>query len=280
MDGDFGLPLADARIAVSELDRTTQSGSDGNWILNDVPPGVYTVVVSKAGFIQSLRGDVVVRSGTPSDVNFELMGQFDDQEEFVVEKVETVGGTELGLLELRAESPALLDSISSELISKAGAGDAGAALKLIAGATVQDGKYAVVRGLPDRYVSSQLNGIRLPTADADKRAVELDQFPSTVIRTIEVSKTFTPDQQGDASGGAVNMVLKGVPDVTYFSFKASTRWNSQASGRSDFLSYDGGGVGDFGFESDSRSIGRVGPYFEGLGGGDPDFNFVVDRPGH
>ena len=279
MDGDFGLPLADARIVVSELERTTQSGSDGNWVLNDVPPGVYTVVVSKTGFIQSLRGDVVVRSGTPSDVNFELMGQFDDQEEFVVEKVETVGGTELGLLELRAESPALLDSISSELISRAGAGDAGAALKLISGATVQDGKYAVVRGLPDRYVNSQLNGIRLPTADADKRAVELDQFPSTVIRTIEVSKTFTPDQQGDASGGAVNMVLKGVPDVTYFSFKASTRWNSQASGRSDFLSYDGGGVGDFGFESDSRTISRVGPYFEGLGGGTPNFNFVVDRPG-
>ena len=39
MDGDFGLPLADARIAVSELERTTQSGSDGNWVLNDVPPG-------------------------------------------------------------------------------------------------------------------------------------------------------------------------------------------------------------------------------------------------
>ena len=64
MDGDFGLPLADARIVVSELERTTQSGSDGNWLLNDVPPGVYTIVVSKAGFIQNLRGDVVVRSGT------------------------------------------------------------------------------------------------------------------------------------------------------------------------------------------------------------------------
>ena len=45
MDGDFGLPLADAMIVVSELERTTQSGSDGNWVLNDVPPGVYTVVV-------------------------------------------------------------------------------------------------------------------------------------------------------------------------------------------------------------------------------------------
>ena len=108
MDGDFGLPVADARILVSELERTTESESDGNWVLNDVPPGVYTVVVSKAGFIQSLRGDVVVRSGTPSDVNFELMGQFDDQEEFVVEQVETNGGTELACWIFACKAPPLL----------------------------------------------------------------------------------------------------------------------------------------------------------------------------
>ena len=36
-------------------------------------------------------------------------------------------------------------------------------------------KFAVIRGLP-RYVSSQRNGVRLPTADENKRAVELDQF--------------------------------------------------------------------------------------------------------
>ena len=45
------------------------------------------------------------------------------------------------------------------------------------------------------------------------------------------------------------------------------------------MSYDGGGVGDFGFENDSRTVAAVGPYFEGIGGGTPDLNFVVDRPG-
>ena len=102
MDGDFGLPLADARIAVSELDRSTQSGSDGNWILNDVPR-VCTRSSSPRLDLSKIFGVTwwFVRA-PPSDVNFELMGQFDDQEEFVVEEVETVGGTELGLL--RAES--------------------------------------------------------------------------------------------------------------------------------------------------------------------------------
>jgi hypothetical protein len=85
-----------------------------------------------------------------------------------------------------------MDSIGSDLMSRAGASDAAAALRLVAGASVQDGKYAVIRGLPDRYVSSQMNRVRLPTADENKRAVELDQFPAAAIESIQVSKTFTP----------------------------------------------------------------------------------------
>ena len=138
----------------------------------------------------------------------------------------------------------------------------------------------MVRGLARPLREQPVERIRLPTADADKRAVELDQFPSTVIRTIEVNKTFTPDQQGDASGGGEHGA-EGHPRCHLFLLQSlhlggiPKRVVAATSCRTT-----AGGVGDFGFESDSRTIGRVGPYFEGLGGGDPDFNFVVDRPGH
>jgi hypothetical protein len=88
---------------------------------------------------------------------------------------------EIGLLNLRMESPSLMDSVSADVMSQAGASDAASALRLVSGATLEDGKYAVVRGLPDRYVNSQVNGVRLPTADEDKRAVQLDQFPAAMI---------------------------------------------------------------------------------------------------
>jgi len=112
-------------------------------------------------------------------------------------------------------------------------------LTLVSGASIQDGKFAVIRGLPDRYVSSQMNGVRLPSADEDKRAVELDQFPSAVIESLQVSKTFTPDQQGDASGGAVNVRLKGIPDENSLTFKHQYSYNTQVTGRHDFLTYKG-----------------------------------------
>jgi len=246
-DKDFALPLAGATITIVETRQYATTGSQGDFVISQVQPGRYTLVFSKDGYTRQVRADVLVSAGQLTDVDVQLAGEFTDLDELVVQDIADVGeGTELSLLQLRFESPALMDSISSELMSRAGASDAASALRLVSGASVQDGKYAVVRGLPDRYVSSQLNGVRLPTADEDKRAVELDQFPSAVIESLRVSKTFTPDQQGDASGGAVDVRLKGIPDEPLLQFKAQYSHNSQSPGGDEFLTYDGGGVGTWG----------------------------------
>lgn len=253
-DADFDAVLPGAQVQIVETGARVVSGAQGSYTFGEVAPGAYTLIVSKAGYVRQVKAGVVVVSGQLTDLDVWMEGDFTDMEEFVVRDVLAGGtGTEAALLELRFDSAALMDSIGAEKMSQAGASDAADALKLVAGATVQDGKFAVVRGLPDRYVNSQLNGIRLPTADENKRAVQLDQFPSAVIESIQVSKTFTPDQQGDASGGAVNVDLKGVPDEQVLSFKIGVSANSQVVG-SDFLTYDGGGVGAFGKDDGGRDI--------------------------
>ncbi|MCA9424360.1 MAG: TonB-dependent receptor, partial [Candidatus Omnitrophica bacterium] len=139
---------------------------------------------------------------------------------------------------------------------------------------------AVVRGLPDRYVVSKMNGVRLPTADADKRAVELDQFPSAVIDSIQVSKTFTPDQQGDASGGAVDIVLKSIPDEPIFKISGQIGANEQNQ-ESRFLSYDGGGLTYWGFDDRDIQIDNLGDNWDGAVGVSPtdapqDYKWSLD----
>lgn len=211
-DKDFGTPLAEAKVSVVEVGVSGTTAQQGNYLLSELAPGRYTLVFSKPGFSRLVRADVVVTAGQLTEVDVELLAEYVEMEEFIVEDVLALGGgSELALLELRLESPALMDSISADLMRSAGASDAAAGLRLVPGASVQDGKFAVIRGLPDRYVSSQMNGVRLPSADEDKRAVELDQFPSAVVESLQVSKTFTNDQQGDASGGAVDVRLRGVP---------------------------------------------------------------------
>lgn len=251
-DNDFDFPLGTAQVTIVETGQKTTSTPEGNFVFPEVKPGTYTIIVTKDGYTRLVKSGIVVQSGQLTEMDTRLDGSFEEMDEFLVQDVQIQGG-EAALLQLKLESPSLIDSISSEFMRRAAVADAGEALKLVSGATVQDGKYAVVRGLPDRYVNSQLNGMRLPTADEDKRAVELDQFPTNVIDSIIVSKTFTPDQQGDASGGAVNVRLKGVPNQTGISFSGQVGYNSQAGRRSDFLSYEGGGLTTLGRDG-SRGI--------------------------
>jgi len=247
-DRDFGGPVAGVAVTVIETGARVATDETGNFSIS-LPRGRYTVVIVKEGFVRQVRTDIVVEEGQLSTLEVELIGEYEDMDEFVVREIE-LGGSEAALLTLRLESPQLLDSVGAEILSRAGASDAAAALLLIPGASVQDGKYAVIRGLPDRYVSAQLDGVRLPTADAERRAVQLDQFPTAVIESVQVSKTFTPDQQGDASGGAVNIDLKDIPEETSIQLKMQVGFNSQVYSREDFLSYRGGGVSKWGNKHD------------------------------
>ena len=254
-DREFGTPIAGATVTIVENGLRVATDDQGLYTFSDLAPGKYTLKIEKPGFVRRITQDVIVNEGQLTDIDADLAGDFEDMDEVVVQEIE-VAGSESSLLELRLESPQLLDSIGAELMAKAGASDAAAALLLVSGATVQDGKYAVVRGLPDRYVSAQLDGVRLPTADAERRAVQLDQFPAAVIQSIQVSKTFMPDQQGDASGGAVNIDLKDIPDETSFQVKAQANFNSQSSFRDDFLTYRPGGGVSFWGDNGGRGIPR------------------------
>ncbi|MEM7310358.1 MAG: TonB-dependent receptor [Planctomycetota bacterium] len=268
-DRDFDVPLGGVQVQVLGTQLSTTTAAQGNYALSEVPAGTYTVVFFKEGYVRQVEADVLVRSGDLTDLNVSMPGDFTEMEEFVVQDVlQLGGGSEAALLQLRFESPALMDSISSDLMSRAGASDAASALKLVAGASVQNGKFAVIRGLPDRYVASLLNGVRLPSADEETRAVELDQFPAAVIESIQVTKTFTPDQQGDASGGAVDVRLKGIPDETVAQFNAQFSSNDNVTGRDDFLTYNGGGVNTFGLAGSEKDpqLGKLGENWDGAVG--------------
>ncbi|HPF12630.1 MAG TPA: carboxypeptidase regulatory-like domain-containing protein [Planctomycetota bacterium] len=264
MDADFDVPMAavEVRLVSAESNQATKSDAQGVYTFPEVSPGSYNLIFSKEGYLRTLKTDVLVLAGQVTDTPVSMENEFSDMEGFVVtDMLGGMAGSEQALLQLRFDSPALLDTIGSDLMSRSGASDAASALRLVSGASVADGKTAVIRGLPDRYVSSQMNGVRLPSADEDKRSVELDQFPSAIIESVQVSKTFTPDQQGDASGGAVNVELKGLPTEPVLQFGLQSGHNTQVTNNGKYLSYEGGGVNTWGFDDGGRDI-----QFENLGG--------------
>ncbi|HEY4323791.1 MAG TPA: TonB-dependent receptor [Mucilaginibacter sp.] len=75
-----------------------------------------------------------------------------------------------------------------------------------------DAQHVIIRGMDKQYNTTLINGIKIPSPDNKNRYVPLDIFPAGLVDRIEVFKTLTPDLEGDASGGAVNLVMKSAPD--------------------------------------------------------------------
>lgn len=240
-DQDWQVPINDAQVTLVEKNVKQATNPEGQALFENLESGRYTFSVGTAGFERKVLSDVVVIAGKVEVVECTLQAAYTDMDEFVIKDLDSNdAGSDIQLLEIRAQTPRMIDAIGVDMLSKAGASTAAGALRLVTGATIQDGKYAVIRGLGDRYTSTSINSVRLPNADRDKRAVSLDQFPAAIIEGVQVSKTFLPDQQGDATGG-INIKTKGVPDKTVLQVGTSVEYDSNATGNSDFMSYRGGG---------------------------------------
>ena len=81
--------------------------------------------------------------------------------------------------------------LTNEDIARTGEGDIAGALGRVTGLTVVGDGFVYVRGLGDRYSLALLNGSPLPSPEPLRRAVPLDLFPSDVIASSLVQKTYS-----------------------------------------------------------------------------------------
>ena len=280
VDSDFGQPIGRASVTLMDTPFGAMSDDQGNFTMSGVPPGVYTLSVRSSGYLPKLVPGVAVGAGAFNDLRIETIAEVEELEELVVPG-ELEKTSEVGLLAERQEATAVLDTIGADLISRLGASTAGQALKAMVGTSVVDGKYVVVRGLSDRYVNTLLNGGRLPTSDPDKRAVNVDLFPGSVLQSINTSKTFTPDQAGDFTGGSVDIRTKQFPEKPSLGVSAGIEYNSQATFNPDYPTYRGGGTGPFGFKASQRQIPESvinDPVLSSVQAGDPA-SLNISNPG-
>lgn len=254
-DAEFGGTVPAATVRISETGDQAETGGDGNFVFPNVPAGSYTLIVSKSGYERLTSMSVVVTPGGLVDLVFRLKGEFVELEEYVVRDLKLDdSATTVGVLKEREASIAFTDAVSSDAMKQAGASDAAGALKMVAGASVADGKYATVRGLSDRYVGTSMNQVRVPSSDPKRRGVQIDIFPAATIKNMSVYKTFTPDVPADWSGGGLDIATLGIPDKSFVDISFSRGFNSQYSGKDGFLTYEGAGISAWGRHAGARDI--------------------------
>ncbi|WP_257668430.1 TonB-dependent receptor [Parapedobacter tibetensis] len=134
--------------------------------------------------------------------------------------------TEIAVLDERRKASIVQDAISAQQIERTGSITTSQALQRVTGVTVTEDKYVAVRGLGDRSVIGQLNGIRLASSNPDRSSVPLDLIPATLLDNITVFKTITPDLPADASGGIIELKTRSIPDKRVLAITAQQGTNS------------------------------------------------------
>jgi len=254
LDKELNAPLVGVQVVVVGTNVGVLTSAQGNFLISQVPVGTYSLAFSKGGYERQVIPSVTVNAGRLTELKVEMGIEVVEMDELVVSGGEAEPAEETGLLDLRSEAVSFQDAISSDLISKAGASDVAGALKFVVGTSIVEGKYATVRGLSDRYTGTTLNGVRVPSADPRRRAVQVDLFPTGTVESLNVTKTFTPDLQGDFTGGGVDIRTKSVPEKLTFSVSMAAESNSLATHNDDYLTYEGGGVPFGGPDARDRSL--------------------------
>jgi len=248
-DGQFGGPLIGANVTIPALSGVgATTDFDGNYSIS-IAPGIYEVKLSDISCADQIIKEVVVKAGEGTKIDGVL--ELATQQVAMVEVVATVRkNSEAGVLMEMKNATVVTDGLSAQSFRKVGDSNLSGAIGRVTGVTVQDGKYVYVRGLGDRYTKSVLNGMTLPGLDPDVNAVQIDIFPTAVLENVSVSKSFSPDLDGDFTGGLVNIVTKKFPDekttqvALTFTYVPGQHFNKDYilynTGKTDFLGFDDG----------------------------------------
>ncbi len=146
--------------------------------------------------------------------------------------------------------------LSQEKLERSGDSDIAEALRRVTGLSLSQGKFIVVRGLNERYSNLTLNGSPLPSPEPLRRVAPLDLFPTSIVGSALVQKTFSPQYSGEFGGGLIELRSKSLPDEGFFEFGLSTSVNTETTAR-DGLTFDGGDWDWAGFDDGTRDIPAV-----------------------
>lgn len=239
-------------VVVEVVGRTESAVTnlDGEFVL-DLPAGNHVLKTTLAGYQE--RSVAVDVASAPIKVDIGIALQSYAEEITVSAEVNAATSSAEAQLAERKSAGPIMDNMGAEDMSANGDSDAAAAMARITGLSVVDDQYVFVRGLGERYSNTTLRGSVVPTTEPDKKVVPLDLFPSALLDSVQVVKTFSPDRSAEFAGGLVDLRPLRLPASRVFSLSIGGEHNSISTGKSIPLSpLDG--RDRFGYDDGARAL--------------------------
>jgi TonB-dependent receptor len=180
----------------------------------------------------------------------ESAGAADDEVDVAMPAITVTGIRERNVQKATTE---VVSVLSTEDIARTGEGDIAGALSRVTGLSVVGNGFVYVRGLGDRYSLALLNGSPLPSPEPMRRAVPLDLFPTNVIASSLVQKTYSPTFTGEFGGGVINLTTLSSPKTPFLSASVGMSGDTETT-RNLAYDYYGGKYDWSGYDHGNRDI--------------------------
>jgi TonB-dependent receptor len=250
IDSKTSETLIGATVSIQGTTKGVATDVAGKYLLGGIAPGKYTIEIRYIGYQTKSISDVIVKAGEVSNLDIALAASTSTALNEVVVRSTYRQASVASLYAVQKNSVSISDGISSEVIKKSPDKNTADVLKRVSGATIQDNKFVVIRGLSDRYNTAMLDGASLPSTENNRKAFSFDIVPSNLVENLTITKTATPDQPGDFAGGLIQIFTKDLPDQNFISFGISQGYNTASTFKNfisgprnatDYLGFDNGG---------------------------------------
>ncbi|MBK7763843.1 MAG: TonB-dependent receptor [Bacteroidetes bacterium] len=262
-------PLIGATVMITGTTSGAKTDLNGDYSIANLEFKTYELSFAYISYDKKLVSDIVVSSTEPVFVNVALVPAKKGLNNVVVKssmKKESLNA----LLVQQKNMTTISDGISAEMIRKSPDKNSSEVLKRVSGVSISEGKFAIIRGLSDRYNMAMLNGSLLPSSEADRRAFSFDMFPSNFLDNITIIKAATPEYPAEFAGGIVELNTKDIPTENYLNIQIGSGYNSISTFKKY---YDGqnGNTDWLGLDNKSRSLPSNFPSTEKFNSSTNDF---------
>lgn len=246
-DKDTKETLAGASVTLKNgkksFKMSQRTGLTGTYSFKDVPPGKYEVEVKYVSYKEA-EADVEIKGTETKIVNLQPEPKNNDLSEIHVSG-KSDGGSEYKSRQLEQKSDQIMNVVSAKAIEMSPDLTIANVTQRVSGVSIErsnngEGQYAIIRGMDKRYNYTLVNGIKIPSPDNKNRYVPLDIFPADIVERMEVYKSLTASQEGDAIGGGINLVMKDAPERLTIRANAAVGMSGSFSNQ-DFTSFDRSG---------------------------------------
>ncbi|SEN45509.1 TonB-dependent receptor [Mucilaginibacter gossypiicola] len=243
-DAKTGEPLTGATVHLTQdgLSKFVAVNLNGAYSFKNLKNGPYKLQVNYVGYGPSkVKEGNITSASDVITVNVALQDADMQMTEIQV-KAQANKESDGAVRSIEKNAPMVINVLSANTIKLLPDVTVANALQRVSGVTIQrsasgEGRYAIIRGMDQRYNSTLVNGIKIPSPDAQYRFVPMDIFPSEMLERLEVIKALTPSMEGDAIGGVMNLVMKSAPSQFTLSANVSGGFSTLFSSSRPFVGF-------------------------------------------